>query len=535
MLQLFSACVADTIVLLITSSHLTGLALLVTLVECILSNPDIAHGHHRLNLTRSEAVDHIGRSMWVGDIISSNCNLQSAWEQGRHEATNILQLTQMPVSTYDFDLYFFPGSGIDLQCVFGEGRYPSIDDDEGDEDRSLIALLTPTIPTTIQDLQHDPCPAPVEHDEEDELALEFEEMLNDTSKTTHNPQPTAPPSGPGIHSTDFIWCNKKWVHKQSVCRLIITPNFTPKSQAWLFRVRGFSSVNKRFDDVEINHVLHGDQFLTGDLFLTLIRTTNKVTGEILTLVPSQTSEPDVLWVWTGSYLKTTSIVPGMSMCTLKVVTISIPGHLLELVNPHVMDVQDHLSPEQMHKVNSKGVTWAVADEALQAAVGLLWMKVAELKMPINSITSLTSENSGFPYKMDIGSDALVCTAGTEILTTSGHGQAVTNCALTLKDTHGMRWETKCPRKESFQYGSAIKGSNTRPCCNVPIVCKLCVHQGRDTDWHPAIWHYNLETHLDQQHPEYAHPGKPAGALLPRNMYDALALTAAEEKKAGVPA
>jgi hypothetical protein len=114
-------------------------------------NPDIAHGHRRLNLTRSESVDHIGHSMWVGDIISGNCDLQSAWEQGRHEAIDILRLTQMPVSTYDFDSYFFPGSGIDLQCVFGEGRYPSVDEDEGDEDRSLIALLTPTTPTTIQD------------------------------------------------------------------------------------------------------------------------------------------------------------------------------------------------------------------------------------------------------------------------------------------------------------------------------------------------------------------------------------------------
>lgn len=159
-------------------------------------------------------------------------------------------------------------------------------------------------------------------------------------------------------------------------------------------------------------MLHGDQFLTGDLLLTLIRMTNKVLslalirttsisengtahtqikmatlmssqgnvkvmGEILTLVPSKMSEPDVLWVWTGSYLKTTSIVPGMSVRTLKVVTISIPGHLLELVNPHVVDAQDHLSPEQMDQV-------------------------VESKMPINSVTSLASENSDFLYKTCIG-------------------------------------------------------------------------------------------------------------------------------------
>lgn len=171
-----------------------------------------------------------------------------------------------------------------------------------------------------------------------------------------------------------------------------------------------------------------------------------------------------------------------------------------------------------------------------------------------------------------GSDALVCATGTEILATSGCGQVVASacplcgdqtkdlrshlgfhilcaahgitdnvitpingslpcgfcgksnnpdCTPTLKGTHGVQWETKCPHKELFQYRSAIKGSGTCPCPNVPIVCKLCVHQGQDTDWCPAIWRYNLETHLYQQHPEYAHPGKPVGAPLPCDMYDTL--------------
>ncbi|KAG2132413.1 hypothetical protein DEU56DRAFT_721254, partial [Suillus clintonianus] len=110
-----------------------------------------------------------------------------------------------------------------------------------------------------------------------------------------------------------------------------------------------------------------------------------------------------------------------------------------------------------------------------------------------------------------------------------------DCAVTLKETNrGINWETWCPRKEDFQYGSANKGSNNRPCRNVPIVCKLCVHPNREMDWKPAIWRYNLEAHLTEEHPEYAHPGKPSGASLPHDMFECMLLTPLEEKRLGVP-
>ncbi|KAG2132414.1 hypothetical protein DEU56DRAFT_739455, partial [Suillus clintonianus] len=114
-------------------------------------NPDIAHGHHHLNLTsRTESVDHINRSMWLGDIISGHCNLQSAWKQGCYEAVELLHVTQIPSSAYDFNTYFFAGSGIDLMCVFGEGKYPSIDDGD-DNDRTLIDLLMPEQQVSVTD------------------------------------------------------------------------------------------------------------------------------------------------------------------------------------------------------------------------------------------------------------------------------------------------------------------------------------------------------------------------------------------------
>ncbi|KIO02068.1 hypothetical protein M404DRAFT_47472, partial [Pisolithus tinctorius Marx 270] len=45
-------------------------------------NPDLHCSHHRLNLTRSEHVDHLNCGMWQGDTIVHNCNLQVAWSEG---------------------------------------------------------------------------------------------------------------------------------------------------------------------------------------------------------------------------------------------------------------------------------------------------------------------------------------------------------------------------------------------------------------------------------------------------------------------
>jgi hypothetical protein len=65
------------------------------------------------------------------------------------------------------------------------------------------------------------------------------------------------------------------VHKQTLCCLIITPDFTPKSQTYLLHVRGFTPVNKKSDYLEVGHILHGDHFVMGDLLLALLRTYEK--------------------------------------------------------------------------------------------------------------------------------------------------------------------------------------------------------------------------------------------------------------------
>ena len=94
----------------------------------------------------------------------------------------------------------------------------------------------------------------------------------------------------------------------------------------------------------------------------------------------------------------------------------------------------------------------------------------------------------------------------------------------------VQWSTQCPRMKPFQYGSANKGSDNCPCRNIPVICTLCHHLDKETDTRSAIWCYNMEAHLTDRHPEYAHLGKVDGLALLRDVYDAIALTRAEELK-----
>ena len=111
-----------------------------------------------------------------------------------------------------------------------------------------------------------------------------------------------------------------------------------------------------------------------------------------------------------------------------------------------------------------------------------------------------------------------------------------DCAIKLKKTkRAMEVITDCPHKVPFKYGFAEKGSESRPCRNVPVICMLCPHREKDTDAKPAVWRYNMEQHLDLSHPEYAHPGKFLGLPLPLHMIRTVGLTMLEEKKFGVPA
>ncbi|KIJ04498.1 hypothetical protein PAXINDRAFT_30800, partial [Paxillus involutus ATCC 200175] len=54
------------------------------------------------------------------------------------------------------------------------------------------------------------------------------------------------------------------------------------------------------------------------------------------------------------------------------------------------------------------------------------------------------------------------------------GPSTGDCEPTIKEmAKGLTCTINCPRKETLQYGTATKGSNTNPCRNVPVICRLC--------------------------------------------------------------
>lgn len=195
-------------------------------------------------------------------------------------------------------------------------------------------------------------------------------------------------------------------------------------------------MNKRSSDLETGHLLRGDNFVVGDVFVSLVRTHNKalalafvrsthisqggsacghiktatlmspqdgikVTGDIMVLRLSITSpipSPESLWLWTGSYLKAASTVPGMQVKTTHIVSISIAGHLLTVVNPTTATASAHLAPDDQAEVNANNTTWALSTEALETAMAMIWSRVAAHKAPLTGLPLIGHTCNLFPYQ-----------------------------------------------------------------------------------------------------------------------------------------
>jgi len=64
--------------------------------------------------------------------------------------------------------------------------------------------------------------------------------------------------------------------------------------------------------------------------------------------------------------------------------------------------------------------------------------------------------------------------------------------------------SNCPKFTGISYASALKGSSTTPCTNVPIACELCI-QPTNFEIIPAVWRYNLLDHVRLTHPGHTQP------------------------------
>ncbi|KAJ7572769.1 hypothetical protein C8J56DRAFT_806643, partial [Mycena floridula] len=191
-------------------------------VSSVLSrHPEMKRPHRRRNVSRSEHKDHLNRKSWIGDSVVGNCDLPSAWREGRRETIEIFRkYSKLPSSDYDL-LGILSDSTIDFLRPHGQNKYPGV---ETDPDRSLIELAPIDFPPISLLEDHSILDTPTSLDSLDSPQILLEELLPDEPEFIMAP-------GPGIRVEDYMADTKgKAVHKASVCRKIINKDFVAKSK-----------------------------------------------------------------------------------------------------------------------------------------------------------------------------------------------------------------------------------------------------------------------------------------------------------------
>ncbi|KAG1782210.1 hypothetical protein EV702DRAFT_1240022 [Suillus placidus] len=607
-------------------------------------HPELDPGHQRLSLgKRIEDVDHINRQMWRGDIISGHCDLPSAWRRGREITLSILTSSQIDPINYSF-AELFCDRGMDMLRPLGMNKYFGIAE-EDPEDSSCVLNPLPNVPvsipsqvleTTIPDSEAGEIQGVYMGTEEDdeEPMLTFEEALaaeclSDEPCTSSHPflaDPSIPAliQGPGIRTDDYLLYKDCWIHKQTICRLVINKDFISKSFNRLECIHGYTKVNKRID-MHAGRITDHNSFLIGDLFATILhtaqtlsirilcstglflndvsrasinctvmkasRTTAKISGQPLTVVPTRPStnpEVPISFLWDGGYVKAQSPIPGMSESTERVVIVSVPGFLVEPINPEptLIQLSHEVNTDDFSGINGGQTTWQVPHDALAAACELLWAKALEAKLPLKSIACVNpSDAKLFPYQLSDASEGKrittcsLCEAKvTDMRSHIGQHilRALSNTPESLKEQIDLFYvyvrlgrfflvdfaadqpecaiqikviangppslETKCINHFIFKYKFADKGSKNTPCRNVPIRCTLChpvlpPEPGKSSrkiipTFIDAIWRYNMVEHVLSHHQEYSVPGhREAGAALPAEVWESMRLTDLEQTAA----
>ncbi|KAK6987917.1 hypothetical protein R3P38DRAFT_3445739 [Favolaschia claudopus] len=106
------------------------------------------------------------------------------------------------------------------------------------------------------------------------------------------------------------------------------------------------------------------------------------------------------WIWNGRFLKVDSAIAGTKQTTEKVVIISVPGALTELVNHRPVDAVPRLG-QRAYEINSEGRSWELDDGPMGAVCELLWDVVVKEKIALTSIASV-KKSADFPYAFDNG-------------------------------------------------------------------------------------------------------------------------------------
>ncbi|KAK7434525.1 hypothetical protein VKT23_020133 [Stygiomarasmius scandens] len=424
-------------------------------LDCVYErHPEWEPSPRRLNLTRSESVDHLQYANWTGDLVAGHCNLELGWRDGRADAKAVLLTSQLSRADFDF-LVLFNQDGVDMSRPHGGGKYPGVDKADITEDESREPGPTAAASSSSS------LPIDSVDGENSQEALAFEEEQVE-------PENLQLPTQPGVVRDDFFMSRDGHpMHKATACRLIINKHYSQKSKNRQTRVYSNPRAQLLMNASPEESI--ADKFVVGNLFVTLFRTEKMVSlcvarsttlkeggvscsavacaslknakqditisGEILMLQPalriylqSDSCEDDLppnpeddpscskwSWFWNGCYHAVDSAVRGVNgVSTEKPVVITVPSSLTLPVNPAIFDASNcpllGLDDSTLRQLNSQHLSWAFQHDDLLVLMEDLWDTFSLTGKPVKTLPAIKSV-PGFPYTFTDGSKPIMCQEG----------------------------------------------------------------------------------------------------------------------------
>ncbi|GJE91565.1 hypothetical protein PsYK624_077150 [Phanerochaete sordida] len=312
-------------------------------------HPEMDAGFRRLKVDRVEHADHLNPESWRGDVIVDHVRLDVAWANGREGAQKLL--TRLGICV-NFETLFDSEGRLDMLKPFGDGIFPGVAADSMDrsQEPEVGSASPPLASSGTQSADHSPSPsapflsaqdecedigshgfAPSGSDsdcsdtEEDKHApyipgqfesksLRCGQLEPDASEISDDSEDDArldidledvieeptehqlPTSGALGAVTPWIDYEGRKIHKASVCRIVITPDFIRKSHERLLRVRGYTMDFGRPKDYSSDSILDSDMFMNGDLFACLLRCDDRVSVAVMKCTVLEAKSKRVLQV-----------------------------------------------------------------------------------------------------------------------------------------------------------------------------------------------------------------------------------------------
>ena len=255
-----------------------------------------------------EHCDHLKPSSWKGNLISSTCNPQAAWEAGRVRVGVVLGSHHIQANFTEI----FSNPNVDMLRPFADGLYPGI---SSDPDPSISPLSE--LPAKSQ---HDPIDDDGDDEYEDELDTEVDVNMDDILD-----EPPASSELQDAAGSDWIDHDGQKFHKSSLLRIMFCSDFMRKSKERLHRVRAYTiDFTKTSNEASDEALLGISLFVLGDLFTTLIRT-----GQHLALAILQA---------TGIEHKSRKVASvSAAELALENADIKVSGQVLHLIAPSPSD------------------------------------------------------------------------------------------------------------------------------------------------------------------------------------------------------